>query len=236
MYRAARAAVGNPYADRPPCTKLGRVWVPDDVLDDVKTNGRALRKELIKLAVEGKPLSYSNLASLCHIAHLAGCCGVEDIGYDSRGHSGNASRHVDLIIAREYHAPHMYYCPTWVQNKSLGIREELSIPMRLPHSFLDDCHINDVDPGGSDDNVHTQIETYKNHDVVLSAGAANLEWWKLIPVSLYFDWVKYKNTDSVLGIYFHDLRKDMRYLCVALRRTLSSFGTLLFFEEGGFHI
>lgn len=132
--------------------------------------------------------------------------------------STHGSRHLKLVLRKEYPENPTYKVEAPVFDKNLCTREPCPIPVELAtRTFSEEYKNHDEPKGITDPCPHTDFSNYHDHPVVKTAISKNMHWSRIVPVALYTDGVAYTNRDSFLGFFVRNLRTNKSYLCFLIR-------------------
>jgi hypothetical protein len=221
MWSLRARSTDNVYHDLVETRPLGKVRVTHCKYDEIVQAGEEYRKYLIAQAVSGE-LSYKGLSEHAWHHTQSGGCGVEDFAMPPTTSTSNAAKHVDLILSRYFEHPNMFYVDVWVQDPWTGLRCKIKLPMRLPHSTLDDEYL-DRDFSGPDE-VHPDLnfDAFLNHVGTRRARQQEIPYTRIKGISFYWDGINYTKTSRGLiwAICYMDISTGKRYLCALLRSEL----------------
>ena len=158
------------------------------------------------------------IGELCHRITNLGGRGVSDLACSTR----NSSKHLKLVLGREYKAPDLYYVKSALYNKKAAARISEQVPIHLPSEIFSKELGGQAQPTSSDETECSgsrfQCKAWRDHEVRRSS---SIHWSKIIPCSLYWDGFLYGVRESAVGVYIRNLRTDAQYLVAILRRKLS---------------
>ena len=85
--------------------------------------------------------------------------------------------------------------------------------MLLVHEVLAKEHGSKPNPDGADNLEVASLPAFAEHPVAVRAKASGLHWSKTLPISLYWDGVRYTTRENFEGFFIYDHRADRRHLC-----------------------
>ena len=204
-----RSSVDNPFLNPS---------LPSEVRN-VEDPGKALREFLVLSFTRNAVVTAFFIGELCNLITNAGGGGVADLAC-SKAH--NSSRHLKLVLGREYHDPDLHYVATAAYDKKSASRASVKVPTHLPSQIFSRELEGHVEPTSSTEPLSSssrfQCKAWLESEVRKSS---DLHWSRIIPCSLYWDGFVYGVRESAVGVYIRNLRTNVQYLVAILRRRLS---------------
>lgn len=109
-------------------------------------NGSGLREFLAHSYAVQQQVDASFLVELCwHITHSPAHT-VADLALHPKQAASNGSRHVKLVLGKNYKDPDLYYVTAPVFDKRQSSRTRTQIPLHLPSAIFAQSYRNHVDP------------------------------------------------------------------------------------------
>jgi hypothetical protein len=157
------------------------------------------------------------LCALSHYVSAAGGKGLEDfnIGPESDNLTKNAARHVALVLEKEFKEPDFYDVLVPMHDKKQVIRAPTLVSCRLPHECILDDHVSDPVRVAE---FEQENPNFYSSELAVTSGYPKTS---IIPISLYWDGVRYTKNDGFVGLYTENLLSKRKYLIAAIRTNLS---------------
>ena len=150
MKRALASSSSNPFLD----PNLRAHDEPTKSAAD--ENGKKLRDFLISGYSAQTTVNASFVTELCQLITDAGGVGVRDLACNPE----NGSKHLKLVLGREFGDQDLHYVQTPVYCKKTACRDSQSIPVHLPSAIFADEFEDHVEPNSS----HEPESSSRNFD------------------------------------------------------------------------
>ena len=168
----------------------------------------------------GGGLDAELLCSLAHFITLAGGQGVEDLALapskDKNVHTGNASKHLKLVLGNRFSDPDIYYCGVPSFEKTQSRRSTQQVPMMLPSTIFREALAKRVGPDDATEPLESKLncdcEKLDKHEAMSSPKATSLHWSRRIAIALYWDGVQYTKRDTFHTLYIVNLPTRERHI------------------------
>ena len=202
----------------------------DEFSDSDLSDGPILdpQDEFIEFALDLLNFRCLNARQFCTMMFFAGRAGLgkcKKYGHRPGAPSGHYARHLDPILGFKHFNTKFYEVKIPSHSKVDMSRTMHTSPMLMPHETL----IYDMiaEPGAIT-KLNEQVTSnslppcYYEHVVVRNNAGMSQH---VVPIDVYLDFVPYTITDSVLGVWVHNIITNRRYLVAVLRkRTLCTCG------------
>jgi hypothetical protein len=190
----------------------GASRAPAELAEEYDSTGRRFRLYLLRRYLQGK-MTAQDITTIAHYHSKSGGCGLEDLSLDLTRKTGHAE-HVDLVIEKEFPLPELFEVATPVYSKHSCRRVCENVLLNLPTRILGlsaeatDC---------TDRCFKLVGNVYETHPVVGRARAHGVAESRIRPIALYWDGVMYNKTQTFVGMYIHDIRRDSRHVVFLVR-------------------
>ena len=162
---------------------------------------------------------------LGHLAWHIGKCGghgVDDFAVNPNSNMGHAK--IKLLLGREFDDPDLTYPSTVLHDKKTDQRIEARIPIHVPSKIFERNFKDFEQPTETaepaTDVVRFDCARWRDHSI-RKASEGKVHWSRVVPAALYWDGVEFQNRDSFFTICVRDLRANVSYPMIILRRALS---------------
>ena len=140
-----------------------------------------------------------------HYHSFSGGTGLEDLALRPEYTCRHGAEHVGTVLGNQHGLPKLLPVDVPMYAKRSCKRDMYTVYMRLPTETLNDEYAERGLPSGVE---NEPLPGYLEHEV-WQKHKDRLHWSRIVPLSLYWDGVKYSTRDNVIAFYFSDLR-----LCV----------------------
>jgi hypothetical protein len=138
-----------------------------------------------------------------------------DIGPDNRNTQSHAQRHLSNVLSREFQQPDYYAISVPCNDKRRSRRAPADLLLKLPHEAIPDEYT--ADDHALVEQFWDDCPNFGDNPVVTDAIAKGYTTDQIIPISLYWDGVRYTKNETFLGFYTENLLTRRKVLICAVR-------------------
>lgn len=180
----------------------------------VEDHGKKLREFMVLNYTRSAVVTAYFIGELCNLITNAGGRGVADLASSTH----NSSRHLKLVLGKEYIDPDLYYIDTPAYSKKSASRTSVRMPIELPSRIFSRELEGHEEPTSSTEPLSSssrfECKAWLENETRKSS---TLHWSRIIPCSLYWDGFLYGVRESAVGIYIRNLRTNVQHLMAIFR-------------------